>query len=54
MANDVPTISSKGTLKVMPEFDGFNITLIQFFEECSLAKDMVWINAKPHTVKLIK
>ena len=48
------TVSLKDAMKLVPEFDGSNISLGQFIEGCLEAKDMVEPGAEKNLVRLIK
>ena len=48
------TVSLKDAVKIVPEFDGSNISLGQFLEGCSDAKNMVEAGAEGNLVKLIR
>ena len=47
------TVSLQDAIKVVPEFDGANISLGQFLEGCTEAKDMIEEGAERNLVKLI-
>ena len=50
----VPTVTLKDALKIVPEFDGENISLGEFFEGCDEALEMIGKDGEANLTKLLR